>query len=79
KFGQGKRRFSLNRIMNKLAHTSETAIAITFLVMNLSVILRQILGSIFLCNYFFRVIDYDNLSVNSLLQKKLIYPSNFIR
>ena len=36
KFGQGKRRFSLNRIMTKLSHTSQTAIAITFLVMNLS-------------------------------------------
>lgn len=72
KFGQGKRRFSLNRIMNKLAHTSETAIAITFLVMNLSVILRQILGSIFLFHYFFRVIDYDKLSVNFLSRKKLI-------
>ena len=28
--------------MSKLPHTSETSIAITFLVMNLSVILRQI-------------------------------------
>ncbi|KAB8314902.1 IS5 family transposase [Tolypothrix campylonemoides VB511288] len=36
KFGQAKRRFSLGRVMAKLAHTSETAIAITFLVMNLS-------------------------------------------
>ena len=36
KFGQGKRRFSLNRIMAKLSHTSETAIVITFLGMNLS-------------------------------------------
>lgn len=53
KFGQGKRRFSLNRIMAKLAHTSETAIAITFLVMNLSVILRQIFWSFFGFNYFF--------------------------
>ncbi|CDN09962.1 putative transposase [Richelia intracellularis] len=36
KFGQGKRIFSLNRIMAKLSHTSETAIVITFLGMNLS-------------------------------------------
>jgi transposase, IS5 family len=36
KFGQGKRRFSLNRVMAKLPHTSLTAIAITFLVMNIS-------------------------------------------
>ena len=35
KFGQGKRRFGLNKVMTKLAETSETAIAITFLVMNL--------------------------------------------
>ena len=41
KFGISKRRFSLNRVMAKLPHTSETAIAITFLVMNLSALLRQ--------------------------------------
>lgn len=43
KFGQGKRRFSLARIMAKLAPTAETAIAITFLVMNLERLLRQLL------------------------------------
>jgi hypothetical protein len=43
KFGQAKRRFSLNRVMAKLPHTSETAIAVTFLVMNLSRLLRQVL------------------------------------
>lgn len=42
KFGQAKRRFSLNRIMTKLANTSETAIAITFLVMNLEALLKQL-------------------------------------
>ncbi len=41
KFGVAKRRFSLNRVMAKLPHTSQTAIAITFLVMNLSSLLRQ--------------------------------------
>lgn len=35
KFGQGKRRFSLGRVMAKLAATAECTIAITFLVMNL--------------------------------------------
>ena len=35
--------------MAQLPHTSQTAIAITFLVMNLSTLLRQFLG-IFLCN-----------------------------
>lgn len=43
KFGEAKRRFSLNRVMTKLANTSETAIAISFLVMNLSALLRQLL------------------------------------
>ena len=42
KFGQAKRRYSLNRVMSKLAHTSETSIAITFLVINLSNLLRQV-------------------------------------
>jgi len=35
KFGQGKGRFSLDRVMAKLDNTSHTAIAIAFLVMNL--------------------------------------------
>lgn len=47
KFGEAKRRFSLNRVMTKLANTSETAIAISFLVMNLSALLRQF----FVCFY----------------------------
>ena len=49
KFGTSKRRFSLNRVMAKLPHTSQTAIAITFLVMNLSTLLRQFFY-LFLCN-----------------------------
>ncbi|MCP4748608.1 MAG: transposase [Desulfobacteraceae bacterium] len=35
KFGQGKRRFRLAKIMSKLDSTSETVIAVIFLVMNL--------------------------------------------
>ena len=42
KFGQGKRRYGLNCIMTKLSETSETSIAITFLVINLSTLLRQV-------------------------------------
>jgi len=42
KFGQGKRCFSLARIMTKLARTSEVAITITFMVMNLEKILSAI-------------------------------------
>lgn len=45
KFGQGKRRFGLGRVMGKLAQTSETMIAITFLVMNLERRLRRLLFS----------------------------------
>jgi len=43
KFGVGKRRFSLARVMAKLAPTAETAIAVTFLVMNLEQVLRHLL------------------------------------
>lgn len=42
KFGQAKRRYGLNCIMTKLSKTSETSIAITFLVINLSTLLRQV-------------------------------------
>lgn len=41
KFGQAKRRFSMNRIMAKLASTSEAVIAIIFMVMNLEKWLKQ--------------------------------------
>ncbi|KKM23715.1 hypothetical protein LCGC14_1612400 [marine sediment metagenome] len=41
KFGQGKRRFSLARIMAKLAGTSETVIMVAFMVMNLERILSS--------------------------------------
>ncbi len=47
KFGQAKRRFSLNLVMTKLPETSETSIAITFLVVNLSTLLRQFLSLFF--------------------------------
>ena len=40
KFGNAKRRYGLNRVMAKLSHTWETTIAISFLVMNLSTLLR---------------------------------------
>jgi transposase, IS5 family len=43
KFGQDKRRFSLGRIMAKLAHTAQTTIAICVLVMNLERLLRELI------------------------------------
>jgi transposase, IS5 family len=53
KFGQGKRRFSLAKVMAKLSETAETSIAITFLVMNLERRLRpfiwRVLGCLFGC------------------------------
>jgi hypothetical protein len=52
KFGQSKRRFGLNRIMTKLSRTSETVIAITFIVMNLEKWLQKLFFVlIFCCRY----------------------------
>jgi len=48
KFGQAKRRFSLGRIMTKLASTSAAQISLRFLVMNLERALRQLFLSLFL-------------------------------
>ena len=42
KFGEGKRRYSLGRIMTRLQATSETQIHLVFLVMNLQKILRDL-------------------------------------
>jgi hypothetical protein len=47
KFGQGKRRFTLNRIMAKLAETSEAVIMVSFIVMNLEKLLRDVFLSLF--------------------------------
>ncbi len=51
KFGQAKRRFSLGRILAKLSNTAETTIAITFLVMNLELFLKQFFIFLFSRNY----------------------------
>ncbi|VEN73912.1 conserved hypothetical protein [Candidatus Desulfarcum epimagneticum] len=47
KFGQGKRRFSLSKIMSKLPGTSETAISMSFLVMNIAKWLKTALFCLF--------------------------------
>ena len=49
KFGQGKRRFSLSRIMCKLAITSEAAILVAFVVMNLEKWLKGHFFALFSC------------------------------
>jgi hypothetical protein len=77
KFGQAKRRFSLNRVMAKLSHTSQTAIAITFLVMNLSTHLSRFFYA-FLCLFFknrlFLEIDIiEHYDFASHRQQKLIF------
>jgi transposase, IS5 family len=77
KFGQGKRRFSLGRVMAKLSHTSQTAIAITFLVMNLSTHLSRVFYAFF-CLFFknrpFLEIDIiEHYDFASYGQQKLIF------
>ena len=62
KFGQAKRRYGLNCIMAKLSETAETSIAITFLVINLSTLLRQVnclFLSLFLQDYKLGLISED--------------------
>lgn len=51
KFGQGKRRFSLDRIMAKLPKTSETVMATIFIVMNLERWLKKLFFAIILCRW----------------------------
>lgn len=63
KFGQGKRRFSLNRIMAKLEGTSRTSIAITFLVMNLSRLLQEALIA-FLCQFLLITLFLRSMMIN---------------
>ena len=46
-FGRGKTRYSLSRIMAKRRDTSETTIALAFLVMNLDTLLRQLSFTLF--------------------------------
>lgn len=62
KFGQAKRRFSLGRVMAKLAHTAQTAIAITFLVLNLERWLRCLLAFL-LGLVAFRLVHFELMNV----------------
>ena len=55
KFGQGKRRFTLSRIMAKLAKTSEAVISISFIVMNLERLL-SLLFHFLLCFWAIRAV-----------------------
>jgi hypothetical protein len=73
KFGVGKRRFSLARVMAKLAPTAETAIAVTFLVMNLEQLLRQFLF------VFFAVVFSQRLRPLNRWQQHGRDPQSFLR
>ena len=77
KFGQGKRRFGLNRVMAKLDNTSSTVIAITFLVMNLATWWRRVF-CVFLCLFgkrtpVFRLRIIYSYNWGDSIQKKLIF------
>jgi hypothetical protein len=82
KFGQAKRRFSLNLVMTKLPETSETSIAITFLVVNLCRLLRQLLSlflSLFLNNITNKLncqhyINFDYICNHFIVVKLINYP-----
>ena len=79
KFGQGKRRFGLNRVMAKLDNTSGTVIAITFLVMNLATWWRRVF-CVFLCRGWktMPIFGSNIICVYNLLrlrQEKLIFNS----
>jgi hypothetical protein len=58
-FGTGKRRYSLGKIMTRLKDTSETAIYLVFLVMNLQKRLRSLLCRIFEMLW----IDFHDISI----------------
>ncbi|QYX33091.1 IS5 family transposase [Sphaerospermopsis torques-reginae] len=79
KFGQGKRRFSLGRVMTKLPHTSLTSIAISFLVMNLSTLLSRLFWGFF-CP-FFKITSFLSYLISEIdvfvrfRQQKLIFIS----
>jgi IS5 family transposase len=76
KFGQGKRRFTLSRIMAKLAETSEAVILVSFIVMNLEKLLAQILLCLFvLCRWLRRIVTALAFLLRSSLQRFDPYPS----
>lgn len=55
KFGQAKRRYSLNRVMARLAESSLSVVSITFLVMNLD----RLLAAPFLCLFEWLLLELD--------------------
>jgi len=71
KFGQGKRRFSLSRVMAKLKETSLTVISMTFLVMNLEKIVSRILSLYnFVVLFLISSKRWDSCAVQNLPNKR---------
>lgn len=70
KFGQAKRKFSLNLVMTKLPETSETAIAITFLVINLCQLLRQ---------YFRLFLSFLIFPRTNELKSRVYFNKNYVK
>ena len=68
KFGQGKRRFGMNRIMAKLAGTSETVVALIVMVMNLQKLLGVHFLRLFGCVWSFMM---AKKALYSLLRPKM--------
>jgi hypothetical protein len=78
-WGLRKRRFSLDRVMAKLDNTSQTALAIAFLVLNLSTRLRRVF-CVFLCRsgkiiLVFGLTIVKNYKWGNSLLPKLIFNS----
>lgn len=77
KFGQGKRRFSLSRIMAKLDTTSEVTIMMSFIVMNLEKILSGIISfALFLCRRLLRDVLKFPMWVGDLAYASTTKPEN---
>ena len=63
KFGQSKRRFGLDRVMTKLAITSQCVIAMTFLVINLEKVLRL------LWLWLFYLLQLSNITLKNIVKR----------
>ena len=69
KFGQAKRRFGLGRIMAKLSDTAESSIAISFLVINLEQLLKQ-LSRLFSCLFRNSLLFWQPVSIFQVPQRQ---------
>jgi len=74
KFGLGKRRYGLNRIMTKLSFTSKTAIALTFLVMNLEKWLKAIFLFLFQGRSFYFWVKRTTANTKSAFSAMNVHP-----